>query len=131
MSEPEKKDDPGHNLFKVMDGIIYQLNATKRLFIIMILSMMILPPIALLISSLLIAPPFQDSNSFPALHRDGFGVRFFDLRILPLVISLVWLGIGIRQWFILSKWTKRYVQYKKMQENIDKKLADTNDNLPG
>ena len=38
---------------------------------------------------------------------------------------LVWIGIGIRQWFVLSKWTKKYKQYKQykeLQKKIDEKL---------
>jgi hypothetical protein len=26
--------------------------------------------------------------------------------MIPFFISVVWLGIGIRQWFMLSKWSK-------------------------
>jgi len=45
---------------------------------------------------------------------------------VPLVISAAGLGIGIRQWFILSKWTKKYDRYKKLQEQVNKKLDDSN-----
>ena len=34
------------------------------------------------------------------------------------------LGVGIRQWIILSRWDKRYQEFKKKQEDIDKKLDD-------
>jgi hypothetical protein len=27
--------------------------------------------------------------------------------------------IGIRQWFVLSKWSKKYKQYKQLQKKID------------
>jgi hypothetical protein len=36
----------------------------------------------------------------------------------------VWLGIGIRQWFVLSEWTKKYQRYKKLQDEVDRKLGD-------
>ena len=44
----EDKDDnkPKENIFRIMDGIITQLNGTKKMFIIMILTIMIIPPIA-------------------------------------------------------------------------------------
>jgi len=32
-------------------------------------------------------------------------------------------GIGIRQWFMLSKWDKKY---KELQKQIDEKLDDEN-----
>ena len=45
-------------------------------------------------------------------------------QIIIIVISLVWLGIGIRQWIVLSKWDKKYQQFKQQQEKIDKELED-------
>jgi hypothetical protein len=113
-----------------MDGIIYQLNKTKKMFIIMILTVMILPPITLLISSLVFAPPYEDSGPVQKKMIPGEGrhYKFFNLRIVPLIISAVWLGIGIRQWFVLSEWTKKYERYKKLQEEVDKKLEDDDNN---
>ena len=47
--------------------------------------------------------------------------------MIIIVISLVWLGIGIRQWIVLSKWDKKYRQFKEDQKEIDKKFQDDND----
>jgi hypothetical protein len=41
------------------------------------------------------------------------------------------IGIDIRQWFVLSKWTKKYKQYKQLQKKIDEKLDYDNDNNEG
>lgn len=124
--EPKKQDDgdepkPTENVFRVMDGIINQLNITKKMFILMILSVMILPPLALVIS-FAIADSVTEGRPWFFLHRDPwiFGIA----RNLPLIISLVWLGIGIRQWFVLSAWAKRYQRFKEQQKEIEKKLAD-------
>ena len=56
----EDKDDnkPKENIFRIMDGIITQLNRTKKMFIIMILTIMIIPPIAFALSFALLGPPF-------------------------------------------------------------------------
>jgi hypothetical protein len=126
----DDRSSPERNLFKLMDGIIYQLNKTKKMFIIMILTVMILPPITLLISSLVFAPPYEDSGPVQKKMMPGEGrhYKFFNLRIVPLIISAVWLGIGIRQWFVLSEWTKKYERYKKLQEEVDKKLEDDDNN---
>jgi len=35
---------------------------------------------------------------------------------------LVWLGIGVRQWFILSKQDKRYKSWKELERKVDEKL---------
>jgi|SRR5215813_5238695 len=122
------KDRPDANLFRIIDGIIYQLNKTKKMFIIMLVTVMILPPVTLLISSLLFAPPYDDTSTVQKHFRSGEGrpLKFFNLRIIPLIISAVWLGIGIRQWFVLSEWTKKYQRYKKLQDEVDKRLEDDN-----
>jgi len=53
MSQPKKTDDNDkskqsrENLFQIMDGIIQQLNFTKKMFIVMIVTIMIIPPISI------------------------------------------------------------------------------------
>jgi hypothetical protein len=118
MTDSEK--DSG-NIFKTMDEIIFQLNRTKKMFIIMILTVMIIPPITFLIFMAVYDPPFESQDS---TEREGPKSKFTIFRVIPLIISAVWLGIGIRQWFVLSKWTKKYDRYKELQEKIDKKLDD-------
>jgi len=53
---------------------------------------------------------------------------FRYLPLIPVIVVLVWLGIGIRQWFVLSKWDKKYKKYKEMQKKIDEKLDKDSDN---
>ena len=117
------------NIFQIMDGIIAQLNRTKKMFIIMILTIMIIPPIAFVVTFALLGPPFH----FDIDGREGQPEKFGSppqitiARIIPILVSLVWLGIGIRQWFVLSKWSKKYEHYKELQKKIDEQL-DSNDN---
>lgn len=115
----DKDDQSPENIFKIMDGIIAQINKTKKVFIIMILTVMVLPPLAFAISHELIVGPF-DRGAGP--HHGP--PPFWSPIHIPFLIALVWLGVGIRQWFILSGWTKKYNKYKKLQEEIDKKLDD-------
>lgn len=124
MADSEKKNHD-ENLFQIMDGIISQLNKTKKMFIIMILTLLILPPISFVITFALLGPPMFFGGG--GLHPEGFGPGFGLARAVPILIFLIWLGIGIRQWFVLSKWTKKYERYKELQKKIDEKLDyDTN-----
>ena len=122
--DDDEDDHPTQNLFRIMDGIIAQLNTTKKMFILMILSVMIIPPIAFILS-LVIADAVTEGHPWFFLHRDPW--IYSIIRNLPLLISLAWLGIGIRQWFILSSWAKRYQRYKERQRQLDKELSDVND----
>ena len=123
MADSEKKKGD-ENLFQIMDGIILQLNKTKKMFIIMILTLLILPPISFVITFALLGPPMFFGGG--GMHSEGFGPGFgpgFGLaRAVPILIFLIWLGIGIRQWFVLSKWTKKYERYKVLQKKVDEKL---------
>jgi hypothetical protein len=118
-----EKKNGDENLFQIMDGIISQLNKTKKMFIIMILTLLILPPISFVITFALLGPPmFFGGGMHPEGFGPGFGHGFGIARGVPILIFLIWLGIGIRQWFVLSKWTKKYERYKELQKKIDEKL---------
>lgn len=143
--DSEKKE----NIFEILDGVMIQLGRTKKMFMIMILTTLIIPPIALLVSTAVLDSPFEDkfqkrmeerlqhkldSGKITQEEYDRFKDRVVDKEKPPVllrppqmiifVISLVWLGIGIRQWTVLSKWDKKYQKFKKQQEDIDKKLDD-------
>ncbi|MFL6378516.1 MAG: hypothetical protein ACJ72R_13790 [Nitrososphaeraceae archaeon] len=129
-NKERKKEDRNENLFEIMDGIISQLNKTKRMFILMIITILILPPISFVITFAVFGPPtfFNDGNG--GIRHEGFrfgpggfGHGFALTRIIPILIFIIWFGIGIRQWFVLSKWTKRYERYKELQKKIDEKLG--------
>jgi hypothetical protein len=128
----KKKKDHNENLFEIMDGIISQLNKTKKMFILMIITILILPPISFVITFAIFGPPmFFDSgirHGGFGFGGWGFGHGFALARTIPILIFLIWLGIGIRQWFVLSKWAKRYERYKELQKKIDEKLDYDGDN---
>ena len=45
-----KTNKHSNNIFELMEGMIDQLNNTKRLFIVMILTVMIIPPLVFIIT---------------------------------------------------------------------------------
>jgi hypothetical protein len=71
MTDQDKKDsrnsgkdkESKENLFLIMDGIIYQLNTTKRIFILMILTIMIIPPMSFVVTFTLFGPSFPFDGS--------------------------------------------------------------------
>lgn len=117
------------SIFYIMDGIIDQLNKTKKLFIIMLLTVMIIPPIAFMLSFMLFGFPFHDDyndwtrdGSWGDDSGPGFNPSFRYLPLIPVIVVIVWMGIGIRQWFVLSKWDKKYKKYKELQEKVNEEL---------
>jgi hypothetical protein len=132
-----------------MDGMMFQLSKTKKMFMIMILTTLIIPPIALLAMTTTFDSPFNDrfeqrledrlneqlrrgqitldeankiKNQF--IDRNRGQVLLQPAQLLIFAISLVWLGIGIKQWLSISKWDKKYQKFKERQEQVDKKLDD-------
>lgn len=46
---------------------------------------------------------------------------------MKIHLVLVWLGVEIRQWYVLSKWTEKHECYKELPKTIDEKLDYVND----
>ena len=135
------------NIFEILDGIMFQLSKTKKMFLIMILTILIIPPAALLVMSSVTEPPFQeqleqrlqdrlDRGNITQEEYENIKNKFGNDKprnplhppqVIIIVISLVWLGIGIRQWIVLSKWDKKYQNFKAKQKEIDKELKDESD----
>lgn len=132
-----------------MDGMMFQLGKTKKIFMIMILTTLIIPPVALLVMTSAFDSPFNDRFDQRLeerinercrndhLTRDECNIikdRLVDRnrqqvllqppQLVIFAISLVWLGVGIKQWLSISKWDKKYQRFKEKQEQVDKKLDD-------
>jgi len=128
---------------------MFQLGKTKKIFMIMILTTLIIPPVALLIMTSAFDSPFNDRLNQRLEERINERCRQNDVtrdecnniknklidrnkpqvllqppQLLIFAISLVWLGIGIKQWLSISKWDKKYQRFKEKQEQVDKKLDD-------
>ena len=137
------------SIFEIMDGMMFQLSKTKKMFMIMIITTLIIPPIALLAMTSIYDSPFNDRFEKRLEDRLNEGLRsgkitldeankiksqFIDqqrgkillqpAQLVIFAISLVWLGIGIKQWLSISKWDKKYQKFKERKEQVDKKLDD-------
>lgn len=147
-----KGKDNRENIFEILDGIMIQLGRTKKIFLIMILTTLIIPPIALLITTSIFDSPFHERfedrleerlqrqlgageitpDEYQSIKEKITGHERPNPLLRPpefiiFIISLVWLGVGVRQWIVLSKWDKKYKQFKVKQEEIDKKLEGESD----
>lgn len=128
-----KDDKPTQNIFQIMDQIVHQLNKTKKMFLIMIVSIIVVVPGTFIVTFALAGgssfwndggPPWGGPSDGGPPDGSAFGIA----RAIVIVFVLGWIVIGIRQWFVLSKWTQRYEIYKELQKKIDEKLDYNNDN---
>ena len=145
MSNSKDDSEKRENIFEILDGIMFQMGSTKKIFMIMILTTLILPPLALLVMTSIFDSPlneklderlqnhlesgditdeeYQNIKS-KVIDRGRTNLFLNPPQLIIFTISLVWLGVGIRQWFVLSKWDKKYQRFKVKQADIDKKLSD-------
>ncbi len=129
-----KDDKPTQNIFQIMDQIVHQLNKSKKMFLIMIVSIIVVVPGTFIITFALAGgSSFWNEGGPPwAGPPDGGGPpdgsAFGIARAIVIVFVIAWIVLGIRQWFVLSKWTQRYEIYKELQKKIDEKLDYDNDN---
>jgi len=103
MSDPKKMDEDNDSRVQrqyvpIMDGIIQQLNISKKMFIIMIVTIMIIPPLAFAITFALLGPPFPFDN-FRIQHENFgppplFGHYFGLVRFVPFLIAVI-----ARNWY--------------------------------
>ncbi len=128
---------------------MFQLGKTKKIFMIMILTTLIIPPVALLVMTSAFDSPFNDrfdkrleerinerckNDHLTREECNNLKDRLVDRnrpqvllqppQLVIFAISLVWLGVGIKQWLSISKWDKKYQKFKEKQEQVDKKLDD-------
>ena len=137
MAESTDDDKPTQNIFQIMDQIVHQLNKTKKMFLIMIVSIVVVVPATFIVTFALAGGSsfWNDGPPWGGPPRNGGGPpdgsAFGIARAIVIVFVLAWIVIGIRQWFVLSKWTQRYEIYKELQKKIDEKLDYDNDEGKG
>ena len=117
-------EKPTQNIFWIMDEIVRQLNRSKKMFLMMIVSIIVVVP-GTFITTFALAGGNTFWNWNGQQHTAGGPPDVSAFRIAGgIVVTFVlgWIVIGIRQWFVLSKWTQRYDLYKELQKKIDEKL---------
>ncbi|HEU4823964.1 MAG TPA: hypothetical protein VFS97_11115 [Nitrososphaeraceae archaeon] len=108
------------NILSLMDSFIEQITNIRRTLLGVSISALVLAPLAIGLSVYLILHP----SFFAILEIENeFGLVLSILLGAVLIISSVWLLSGIRQYRSMSSWSKRYNQYKKEKEDMDRKIA--------
>jgi hypothetical protein len=108
------------NILSLMDSFIEQITNIRRTLLGVSISALVLAPLAIGLSVYLILHP----SFFAILEIENeFGLILSILLGAVLIISSIWLISGIRQYRSMSSWSKRYNEYKKEKEDMDRKIA--------
>ena len=108
------------NILFLMDSFIQQITGIRKTLLGVSISALILAPLAIGLSLYLIVHP----SFFAVLEIENeFGLVLSALMGAVLVISSLWLISGIKQYLSMGRWSKRYNEYIKAKEEMDRKIA--------
>jgi hypothetical protein len=108
------------DILTLLDSFIHQIQNIRRILLGMSVSAIVLAPLAIALSIYLLFHP----SFFAILETENeFGLVLTVLLGAVIITSGIWLVTGIRQYYSMSQWKKRYDEYLKEKEAIDKKIA--------
>lgn len=108
------------NILSILDGFIDQIHQIRRILLGVSISAIILGPLAIALSFYLVLHP----SFFAVLESENeFGLALIVLLGAIIIISVIWLSTGIRQYYSMNRWKSRYIEYQNEKEAMDQKIA--------
>jgi hypothetical protein len=109
-----------HDILALIDSFIEQILQIRKTLFGVSISAIILAPLAIALSIYLLRHP----SFFAILDIENeFGIVLSILLGAVIVISSIWLIAGVRQYYSISRWNKRYDEFIKEKEEIDRTIA--------
>ncbi|MBI5378462.1 MAG: hypothetical protein HZA82_07560 [Thaumarchaeota archaeon] len=114
------KETTRQDVLNLIDSFVEQIHRIRKILLGVSISSVILAPLALGLSIYLIIHP----SFFSILDtEEDFGDVLGILLGAVIVISSIWLVTGIRQYGSVKFLNKKYQQYIKEKDEIDRKIA--------
>jgi hypothetical protein len=108
------------DILNLVDSFIDQMSKIRTVLKGVSVSALILAPLAIGLSLFLVSHP----SFFAVIDRESeFGLILVILLVSVIVISSMWVIIGIRQYRMVTSWNERYSNYVSNKEEIDRKIA--------
>ena len=112
--------DNHNNILSSMDLFIEKIQQLKGLMLGVSFSALILAPLAIGISLYLLTHP---KFLYLVETETEFAILLTVLLTAVLVTSGIWLVAGVQQFRSLSTWNKRYSNYLKKRDDLDKDIT--------
>ena len=120
----ERTKRQNNNILSLIDSFIEQIFHMRRTLNFISISAIILSCLAIALSIFLLRHP----SFFAVLElEDEFGLILSILLGAIIIISAIWIVAGIKQYRSISSWSKRYNDYIKHKEALDRKLTSEYD----
>jgi hypothetical protein len=108
------------DILTLLDEFIHEIQNIRRILLGMSVSAIVLGPLAIALSIYLLFHP----SFFAVLETENeFGLVLSVLLGAVIITSGIWLFTGIRQYSSMNQWKKRYDEYRREKEVIDRKIA--------
>ena len=109
-----------YSILNLIEAFIDQIFHIRKTLLGVSISAVIMAPIAIGLSVYLLRHP-----SFLAVLEieNEFGIVLGVLLGAIIIISSVWLVVGIRQYRLIGSWNKRYGNYIREKQKIDRTIA--------
>ncbi|HEY9491943.1 MAG TPA: hypothetical protein VIP56_08155 [Nitrososphaeraceae archaeon] len=118
--ERKRLNTSRHDVLSIVDDFIEQIFQIRKTLRGVSISAIVLGPLAIALSVYLVWNP----SFFAILEIENeFGLVLSILLGAVIIISLLWLITGIRQYRLIGSWNKRYNEYIKEKQEIDKSIA--------
>jgi hypothetical protein len=109
-----------YRILSLIDIFIEQIFKIRKTLLGVSISALVLAPIAIGLSVFLLQHP----SFFAILEIENeFGIVLAVLLGIIIVISCIWLVAGIRQCRLIGSWNKRYGDYIREKQEMDRKIA--------
>ena len=109
-----------YNILSIIETFIEQIFHIRKTLLGVSISAIIMAPIAIGLSIFLLLHP----SFFAILDiENDFGIVLGVLLGVIIIISSVWLLVAIRQYRLIGSWNKRYRNYIKEKQKMDRTIA--------
>ncbi|HSD04279.1 MAG TPA: hypothetical protein VLB45_00810 [Nitrosopumilaceae archaeon] len=120
MNDTKDTSTSRQNILGLLDNFIEQIHNIRKILIGVSISAVILAPLAIGLSIYLLLHP----SFFAILEIENeFGLVLSILLAAVITISSIWLVTGIRQYRSINFLNKRYDEYNREKDEIDRKIA--------
>jgi hypothetical protein len=109
-----------YGILSLIETFIEQIFHIRKTLLGVSISAVIMAPIAIGLSVYLLRHP-----SFLVIldMENDFGIILGVLLGAIIIISLIWLVVGIRQYRLIGSWNKRYADYIREKQERDRIIA--------
>jgi hypothetical protein len=109
-----------YRILSLIDIFIEQIFHIRKTLLGVSISAIIMAPIAIGLSVFLLRHP----SFFAVLEIENeFGVVLGVLLGAIIIVSSIWLVVGLRQYRLIGSWNKRYGNYVREKQEMDNMIA--------